>query len=161
MLPWGSLSPHPGWGEARRTRLTPEEQQTQFVLWAIARSPLILGANLTEPDELTRALITNRNLIDLNQGPWRSRPIINPLNSLPGWSNLRAWTATHSSGLKKAVAVFNLNDQPATVQVRWSDLGVRGTPRHLTDLLSGLAVPTAPDLKATLPPHGSLSYRLD
>jgi alpha-galactosidase len=158
MLPWGSLTPHPGWGEARRTQLTPEEQQTQFVLWAIVRSPLMLGANLTQLDELTRALISNRNLIDLNQGPWRSRPVT---AMPPGMSNLRAWIATHPSGQKKAFAVFNLNDHPATVQVRWTDLGASRTPRRLTDLVSGLTVPITPDLKATLPPHGSLAYRLD
>jgi hypothetical protein len=46
MLPIGSLRPHPGWGEPRQSRLTPDEARTLFSLWAIARSPLILGANL-------------------------------------------------------------------------------------------------------------------
>src|ERR1035441_5966710 len=45
MLPWGWLGPHPGWGEARQSLLTHDEQRTEFTLWAIARSPLILGAN--------------------------------------------------------------------------------------------------------------------
>ena len=43
MLPEGWLGPHPGWGEARQSRLTHDEQQTEFTLWAIARSPLIFG----------------------------------------------------------------------------------------------------------------------
>jgi alpha-galactosidase len=48
MLPFGSLTPHPGWGAPRQSRLTRNEEQTQFTLWCIARSPLILGGNLTE-----------------------------------------------------------------------------------------------------------------
>ena len=54
MLPIGELAPHPGWGEARTSRLTPEEQRTQLTLWTIARSPLILGANLTRLEARTR-----------------------------------------------------------------------------------------------------------
>ena len=48
MLPVGELRPYPDVGPApRHTRLTPAEQQTQLSLWAMARSPLIIGANLT------------------------------------------------------------------------------------------------------------------
>jgi alpha-galactosidase len=53
MLPLGYLGPHPGDGDARESRLTHDEQQTMLTLWAIARSPLILGANLTKLDDWT------------------------------------------------------------------------------------------------------------
>jgi alpha-galactosidase len=46
MLPEGWLGPHPGWGQPRQTRETPDEQRTEFALWAITRSPLVMGANL-------------------------------------------------------------------------------------------------------------------
>jgi len=88
MLPIGMLAPKPGWGEPRASRLTFDEQRTQFVLWAIARSPLILGSNLTELDELTRSLITNQGLIEMNQGAWTSHPAA----GLPaGDENVRVW----------------------------------------------------------------------
>src|SRR5262249_34595609 len=91
MLPFGSLTPHPGWGEPRMSRLTRDEQQTQFVLWSVARSPLILGGNLTRLDEFTRSLITNRELIAVNQGDWTSLPV----ESLPaGFETIRVWRAT-------------------------------------------------------------------
>ena len=67
MLPWGSLTPHPGWGEPRQSRETPDEQRTEFTLWAIARSPLILGANLTKLDDFTRSLMTNQSMLFMNQ----------------------------------------------------------------------------------------------
>ena len=57
MLPFGALKPNPGWGDARDSRLTPEEARTQFTLWAIARAPLILGTNLTELDPATRSMV--------------------------------------------------------------------------------------------------------
>jgi hypothetical protein len=67
MLPWGSLTPHPGWGPPRESRITQDEERTQFTLWAISRSPLILGANLTRLDEFTRSLITNKEVIAVDQ----------------------------------------------------------------------------------------------
>jgi alpha-galactosidase len=160
MLPVGKLDPHPGWGEARQSRLTPVEQQTQFVLWAIARSPLILGANLTQLDAVTRALISNPDLIELNQGSWKSRP----LNDLPaGWEHLRVWVATRP-GLtddKKVIALFNLDDQPAALSAPWSEVGVRSPPRIARDLVTRKTLPNMPALQITLPPHGSAAYRLD
>jgi hypothetical protein len=47
MLPLGSLRPNPGYGEPRESLLSHDEQWTLFSLWAISRSPLMLGANLT------------------------------------------------------------------------------------------------------------------
>jgi len=159
MLPFGSLMPHPGWGEPRKSRLTAAEQQTQFVLWAIAHSPLILGANLTQLDAPTRSLITNQALIELNQGPWTSRPS----SALPAaMGHLRLWVATrrHSSGAQKAIALFNLDEQPASLHLEWSQLGLH-TPHTLTDLISGKAAVSTGDLELTLAAHGSAAYRLN
>ena len=63
MLPEGALTPHPGWGEPRMSRYTQDEQSTEFTLWAISRSPLILGTNLTKLDDFTRSLITNKEVL--------------------------------------------------------------------------------------------------
>ena len=53
MLPLGTLGPVPGHGKPRKTLLTEDEQRTLMTLWAIARSPLFVGANLTELDDCT------------------------------------------------------------------------------------------------------------
>jgi alpha-galactosidase len=160
MLPFGSLSPHPGWGEPRRSRLTPEEQQTQFVLWAIARSPLILGGNLTQLDERTRSLVTNRELIDLNQGAWTSQPSTH----LPArLEDIRVWIATRGDSATggTAVALFNLADGPATIRSTWHELGVTGVQHATRDLLSGKETGPTEAVEVTLQAHGSAAYRLN
>ena len=87
MLPIGDLSPKPDIGPgARHSRLTPEEQKTQLTLWAMARSPLILGANLTLLDESTLSLITDRDLIRVDQTATASREALNK-------GDLIVWTA--------------------------------------------------------------------
>ena len=89
MLPWGWLGPHPGMGEARQSRETQDEQRTEFTLWAIARSPLILGANLTRLDDFTRSLITNQTMLFMNQNVTYSHPVdtagLAPALSTPGY----------------------------------------------------------------------------
>ena len=75
MLPEGSLMPHPGWGDARQSRYTQDEQRTEFTLWAISRSPLIFGGNLTKLDEFTRSLMTKKEVLELNQNAVESGPV--------------------------------------------------------------------------------------
>jgi alpha-galactosidase len=92
MLPWGWLGPHPGMGEPRQSRLTHDEQQTELTLWAIARSPLILGANLTKLDEFTKSLMNNQSILFMNQNVTYSHPV--DLTSLgAGFENARVWRA--------------------------------------------------------------------
>jgi len=152
MLPWGALKPNPGWGNARQSRLTHDEQQTQFVLWSIARSPLILGANLTQLDEFSRVLISNRALIDVNQKSTSSHP----LDKLPaGMENIRVWLA--SGGV---VAIFNLSADPQSVHATWPQLGLPAGAHTVRNLLDGKNLPASPEIKIELPAHGSAIYRV-
>jgi alpha-galactosidase len=159
MLPFGRLGPHPGWGDARASRLTRDEQRTQFVLWAVARSPLILGANLTQLDEFTRSLITNRRLIEINQGAWTSRPLTNPP---AGYEGVRVWisskSGTHTGDT--IVALFNLESQPKTIRADWEGLGLGSASRTVLDIQSGERIGTVTAVDVQLPAHASAVYQL-
>jgi alpha-galactosidase len=67
MLPLGTLGPVAGYEAPRATRLTHDEQRTLVTLWSIARSPLIVGANLTELDDWTVSLLTNAAVVGMDQ----------------------------------------------------------------------------------------------
>jgi alpha-galactosidase len=145
MLPIGSLTPHPGWGEPRESRLTHDEEQTEFTLWAISRSPLILGANLTKLDDFTRSLITNPTLIAMDQETFDNQPV----TKLPsGFEGIRVWEAKNhrvkgNGGI--FLAVFNLNDKPVELKLNWAQFG----------LFSSKGPKEA---EVSLPPHGSVVY---
>jgi alpha-galactosidase len=150
MLPFGALKPSPGWGDARQSRLTQAEEQTQFILWAVARSPLILGGNLTQLDPFTRSLITNRELIAANQASSFSHPV----NSLPpGSENIRVWV---TSG--QVVALFNLADHPTSIQATWVQLGLPAGRHVARNLLDGKVSADSQGLDLPLPAHGSAAY---
>jgi alpha-galactosidase len=57
-----------GWkAELHPTRLTPDEQQTHFSLWCLLSAPLLLGCDLERVDPATLALITNDEVLALDQ----------------------------------------------------------------------------------------------
>jgi alpha-galactosidase len=148
MLPFGSLYPHPGWGDPRQSRLTPAEARTAFTLWSIARSPLILGGNLTEYDAPTRALLTNAAVTALNQQSRVSRPV-----DMAAPDQVRVWTSRPQGKPIDTVAVFNLSDKPLGVIEAWSGLGLQPGAVSACDLWTGARFAASPRTRLSIAPH--------
>ncbi|MGP8226407.1 MAG: glycoside hydrolase family 27 protein [Terracidiphilus sp.] len=158
MLPWGWLGPHPGWGELRQSRLTHDEEQTELTLWSISRSPLILGANLTKLDDFTKSLITNKEVIEVNQNTWASHPITN----LPvGFENVRVWEASEEAFADppEFVALFNLDDKPVTLHFMWKQICQMCASDGVRNLYDGRQLKASDPVEVTLPAHGSTIFR--
>ena len=112
MLPLG------GWRWASATaRFTPDEQQTVMTLWAIARSPLIMGGDLRHLDDKTLALLTNRAVLAVNQASRDNQPHFLE-------DGTRVWTARAEGSEDRYVALFNTTGKPKDLRVRWSALGI-------------------------------------
>ena len=160
MLPEGWLGPHPGMGEPRQSRLTHDEQQTEFTLWAIARSPLIMGANLTKLDDFTRSLMSNQTLLFMNQNVTYSHPV----DMGQGYENARVWRATiNAPGARQYgeyVALFNLDDKPATLHATWKQLGIDGAKHTVQSAFGDSAAKESKEITVTLPAHGSQLYEV-
>ena len=158
MLPWGSLTPHPGWGEPRQSRVTQDEERTQFALWAMSRSPLILGANLTKLDEFTRSLITNKEVIAIDQSAVASAEIAGDAADA---TRLRVWSAsTGGSQPKRYLAVFNLQDAPLQRDLAWPP-PLAGSAHAVYEVWSQFHVPSAAALHVELPAHGCAIFRIE
>ena len=98
MLPLGLIN----LGE-RRTRLTGDEQRTMMSLWCVARSPLMFGGDLTALDDATLRLITNDEVLAVNQASSGNRPLFND-------DDLIGWTAKLAAGGDTVLALFNARD---------------------------------------------------
>jgi hypothetical protein len=158
MLPFGTLAPHPGLGVARKSRLTLDEERTQLTLLAIARSPLILGANLTKLDGATRALLTNRDVLNVNQAGHDSHPVE---NLPPGFENVRVWVASGKAGRSQQfLAVFNLDDKPVSFGATWEKLGVEAGTHVARELWQGRRMVASDSLAIRLPAHGCALYEV-
>ena len=153
MLPIGYLGPRPGAGDPRETKLTQDEQRTVLTLWSIFRSPLIIGGNLTRLDEFTTSLLSNSEVVAVDQHSINNRAVISSQTQA-------VWTARSDTGAGYYVALFNLLDKPATLHYNWSDIGLSGPRYTIRDLWTRKEIPVATNLAVMLAPHASALYRL-
>jgi hypothetical protein len=107
----------------RRTRFTPDEQYTLMTLWAIARSPLIYGGDMTKMDDFTLSLITNGEVIAVDQDSSANRQLFNN-------NGLIAWVANVPKSPDKYLAIFNARDKPDQLD----SAGSTKVPVNLADL---------------------------
>lgn len=154
MLPLGQLEPYPDAGPGpRHTRLTPDEQQTQMTLWAMARSPLIAGANLTLLDDATARLLTNPDMIRVDQTATASRQAIHD-------GALVIWTADLPNH-QHALALFNIGDAPLAVDRNLKDLGLAEGHWATRNGWTGERSEVAGKIAAKLNPHACILLMLD
>jgi alpha-galactosidase len=105
----------------RKTRFTADEQQTLLTLWCIARSPLIIGGDLRKLDDFTLSLLTNDEVLAVNQHGLGGRELFKK-------DGLAAWSAeSRSQGIY--IAAFNLRDTEATIPIKLAELGISGAAR--------------------------------
>ncbi|HEX3730135.1 MAG TPA: GDSL-type esterase/lipase family protein, partial [Opitutaceae bacterium] len=149
MLPLGTIDLG-----RRATHFTPEEQRTLVTLWSIARSPLILGADLTKLDAPTLALLTDDEVLAVDQASAGNRQLFRA-------EGRAAWVADVPGSRDKYLAVFNLGDGPAAaVPVALPGIGFSAGCR-VRDLWARADLPPAEGSFApVLPAHGAGLYRL-
>lgn len=149
MLPLGELGPYPDVGPGpRHTRLTPAEQRTQLSLWAIARSPLILGANLTLLDQDTLRLLSNSEVLKIDQHSTSSRQVLSE-------AGLVGWTADLPEG-RHALALFNLSDGSLAVDHPLTDFGLPGGFHSVHDVWNRSGSKSDTRVQTKLDPHACL-----
>ena len=154
MLPVGELRPYPDVGPGpRHTRLTPAEQQTQLSLWAMARSPLIIGANLTLLDQDTLRLLCNTDILKIDQTATASRQVLHD-------SDLVIWTAD-LLGDQHALAAFNLGEKAITFDRPLSDFVPSAAQYNIRNAWTGERLPSGVRVGSTLEPHASVVLMLD
>jgi hypothetical protein len=153
MLPLGHIGIRAERGVDRASLLTHDEQQTLMSLWSICRSPLMMGGDLPTSDAFTIGLLTNPEVLAVNQTSSGNRQFWRDGDQV-------IWVADAAEAGQRFVACFNLSDQPTTLEVplaemqfsagcRVRDLWQRGDLGHFADRC-----------RLTLPPHGSVLLRL-
>lgn len=88
----------------RPTHFTKNEQYTLMSLWAIGRSPLILGGDMTKLDDFTKEILTNPEMLKVNQQSTNNRQVSRD-------KNLIVWTADVPNSKDKYVALFNAQSE--------------------------------------------------
>ena len=159
MIPLGRITQrcHDG-GQERTTQFTKDEQVTLLSLWALAPSPLMLGMNLPENDAWTEALLTNTEVLAVNQDALGQQGVrITQANSIEIWSK-------PLTGGAAAIGLFNRGSATdglcATVRVSLQKLGFTGAC-HVRDLWKNQDLGTiSGEFSRGIPPHGAVLLRV-
>jgi len=141
-------------GSAHSTHFTRDEQLTLISLWALAPSPLMLGMNLPDNDDWTTALLTNPEVMEVNQDPSgkTARRIF-----ILGLST-ELWVR-ELSDKTRAIGLFNRNDQPVEVNLEWNLIGLRRASQ-VRDLWLRKDLGKQKRFVAEIPPHGCILLRV-
>ena len=120
MLPLGHIALRAERGTDRMTGFTKTEQYTLMNLWAMFRSPLMFGGDLPTNDEFTLSLLTNDEVLAVNQNSAKNK-------QLKAENGLIVWTADVPGTDDKYVAFFNINDtETSEISVTLAELGIAG-----------------------------------
>lgn len=155
MLPLGhiSLGGRPV-GADRRTNFTQNEQVTLLSLWSLLPSPLMVGANLPDNDPWTLALLTNPEVIAIDQDAMG-----NAGETVRHDSDAEVWKKKLADG-SLAVGLFNKMNVDQSISVTWSELGL-SEPQRVRDIWQRRNIGTSQkEYSAIVPSHGAVLIRL-
>ncbi len=135
---------------------TKEEYRTHFALWAMLGAPLILGCDIRALDEDTRTLLTNRDLIAIDQdAEARGCYKVDVYGQPDAFVLVR-----QLCGGELALGFFNFSDTQANVFLDLWDIGLpAAVGLRLRDCLSGEEQTARELICPAVPAHGCRVYR--
>jgi alpha-galactosidase len=120
MIPFGKIATRSGDdGGERFTRFTKAEQYTLMSLWCIAKSPLIIGNDITQNDAFTDSILSNEEVIAVNQHGINQRQVADKNGQI-------IWESSSPNKTSKYAALFNQNDADESVVLKFDQIGLEG-----------------------------------
>jgi hypothetical protein len=139
-----------GWGEfLRPTHLTPDEQYTHISLWCLLASPLLIGCDIAQLDDFTLNLLTNSEVLDVNQDPLGKQA-----QKIKTDGDIQIWAKEMEDG-SHAIGFFNLGEADTAYTIDFNTLGfkdikeIRDLWRQKNQNIEGCPVSTV-----KIPTHG-------
>ena len=134
--------------------MSTDEYRTHMSLWAILAAPLLAGNDLTTMTPETIAILTNRDVIAVDQDEAGKQG-----DRVSAEGPIEIWARPLADG-SKAIGIFNRHPSAMTTQVDFNKLGFNG-PVKAKDLwlakdLGSISAPYT----VTIPGHGVLFLRV-
>jgi len=113
MLPIGWITP-PSSDKKVPSGLSGNQQKTLFTLWCMFRNPLMFGGDLTLMDEFTYSILSNEEVLAVQQSSTNNREIYRN-------GSMRVWSAT--SDQDTFLAFFNIGRVSTSLSFPLSNIG--------------------------------------
>lgn len=112
-----------GWGPSLHpTHLSPDEQYTHISLWCLLSAPLLIGCDLERLDDFTLSLLTNDEVLALDQDPLGKQA-----TPVKKEGTVQVWVKELADG-RRALGLFNLGEESVDYILDLSALGWPSTP---------------------------------
>jgi alpha-galactosidase len=140
--------------EVGNGKLTLEENRLHMSLWALLAAPLLAGNDLSQMKPETSAILTNREVIAIDQDPLGKQG-----DRVSAVGPVEIWAKPLKGG-DKAVALFNRDDTPLPVTLKLSDIGFAGSVKARDIWQAKDLGKIQGTYTATVPRHGVVLLRL-
>ena len=140
--------------------MTYEEDKAHFSMWAIMHSPLLLGNDLTKLSKETLGIITNKEIIALNQSDY-----VYQARRMVDYGDLEVWAKPliDSMSGEVAVALLNRSNKAQPIHFTLDQVGLKAAAGYtMKDLWSKKEVKTSKDTKVVyeVPAHGVVVLKI-
>ncbi|MGW4942056.1 ricin-type beta-trefoil lectin domain protein [Actinoplanes sp. NPDC004185] len=154
---WASFSKPGAWNDPDMLEvgngLTDTESRAHFSLWALLNAPLIAGNDLRTMSAATRSILTNTEVIGVNQD-WGGRQG----NRIVDNGDTEVWSKPMANG-SAAVVLLNRGSSTANISTTASQLGLGSASSYsVRDLWAHTTSTAGPTISASVPSHGAAMY---
>ena len=136
--------------------LTDTEARAHFSMWCIFAAPLIAGNDIRSMSAATRAILTNKELIAIDQDSLGIQG-----HRVRKDGDREVWSKQLSDG-GRAVALLNRSETPQQITVAWPDIGYPASLKaSVRDLWEGKTTEEGQGkYTASVPSHGAVVVRI-
>jgi alpha-galactosidase len=135
--------------------MTPAEYRAHFALWAFMAAPLMAGNDIRSMSAETKAILTNRDVIALDQDPLGKQG-----TRIKDDGDLEVWKKPLEDG-SVAVGLLNRGASAQAMHVTWKELGLSGGDAQVRDLWAGKDLGSMKDgYSANVPSHECVVLRV-
>ncbi|NEA30577.1 glycoside hydrolase family 27 protein [Streptomyces sp. SID13031] len=140
-------------GNGTMDGMTKDERRTAATLWAVSAVPFYIGNDMTKLDQYGVELLTNPEVIGVNQAGRPAQPVSTK-------TNRQVWYSLNADS-SYTVAMFNLGTTEANMTANFADLGL-DSPATVRDLWArkDLGQATTSYTAAVVPPHGVRLFKV-
>lgn len=135
--------------------MTDTEYRSHFSMWSVMAAPLLIGTDLREADDAAFEILSNEEVIAVDQDPLGKQGAV--VSSEDG----RWVVSKEMADGSRAVALFNETSEPQRISTSAEEVGLSEADGYrVRDLWQHRDSSTAGGISASVPPHGTVLYRV-
>ena len=132
------------------------EDETHFGMWCIMSSPLLIGCDMSKIKPAALKLMTNSDLIALNQDPLHLQAYV---ADKQGECFILVKDIKKLNGKERAVAIYNPSDEAQTVKLDFKTIDLGGAVQLYDCIKQTPFLYDHGTVSITIPAHGTKIYR--